>query len=109
MQLEDMHAACQLNEDQLNYNGHVLRDAATENLIALSQEKRKIAQLRDYLSGLKVWFSFEWDWISSQKSCKPPWNLLDVVYNTRETIYKWPLSHMHAATVHRCREKEFAR
>ncbi len=59
MQLGDMRAACQLNEDQLDYNGHVLREAASENLVALSQEKRKVAQLQDSLSGLKVCFSQE--------------------------------------------------
>lgn len=53
-QLEEMRAAYQLNEDKLDYNGHVLRARAVENSSALVQQKRRIAQLRDSLSGLKV-------------------------------------------------------
>ncbi|EIE20915.1 hypothetical protein COCSUDRAFT_43789 [Coccomyxa subellipsoidea C-169] len=53
LQLEEMHATYQLGEDKLVNDEHMLREKTTENVLALKQQKRKIAQLRDSLSGLK--------------------------------------------------------
>ncbi len=54
LQLEEMRATYQLGEDKLVNDEHMLREKTTENVVALKQQKRKIAQLRDSLSGLKV-------------------------------------------------------
>lgn len=54
LQLEEMRAEYQLNEDKLDYDGHILQEKANENLMAVRQQKRKIARLRDSLLGLKV-------------------------------------------------------
>lgn len=53
-QVVAMCATWQLSEDKLDYDGRVLRERAPENAIALMQQKRRIAQLRDSLSTLKV-------------------------------------------------------
>mmetsp|Transcript_25965 Transcript_25965/g.49353 ORF Transcript_25965/g.49353 Transcript_25965/m.49353 type:complete len:664 (-) Transcript_25965:177-2168(-) len=51
--LEAMRATYQLNTEKLEYNYRVLEERDHENQSTISQQKRKIARLRDILSSLK--------------------------------------------------------
>lgn len=49
-----MRAIYQLNSEKLDYNYKVLIERDSENQATISQQKRKIARLRDAFSGLKT-------------------------------------------------------
>lgn len=51
-QLEEMRATYQLNTEKLEYNYRVLTERDMENSATLSQQKRKLARLKDALSTL---------------------------------------------------------
>ncbi|GLE04895.1 hypothetical protein PINS_up013876 [Pythium insidiosum] len=51
-QLEEMRATYQLNTEKLEYNYRVLTERDMENSATLSQQKRKLARLKDTLSTL---------------------------------------------------------
>lgn len=51
-QLEEMRATYQLNTEKLEYNYRVLTERDMENSATLSQQKRKLARLKDALSSL---------------------------------------------------------
>ncbi|DAZ93719.1 TPA: hypothetical protein N0F65_009645 [Lagenidium giganteum] len=51
-QLEEMRATYQLNTEKLEYNYRVLTERDMENSATLSQQKRKLARLKDALSNL---------------------------------------------------------
>lgn len=51
-QLEEMRATYQLNTEKLEYNYRVLTERDMENSATLSQQKRKLARLKDALAAL---------------------------------------------------------
>ncbi|KAF4138150.1 Sperm tail C-terminal domain [Phytophthora infestans] len=51
-QLEEMRATYQLNTEKLEYNYRVLTERDMENSATLSQQKRKLARLKDALASL---------------------------------------------------------
>ncbi|KAF1778519.1 hypothetical protein GQ600_16378 [Phytophthora cactorum] len=51
-QLEEMRATYQLNTEKLEYNYRVLTERDMENSATLSQQKRKLARLKDALATL---------------------------------------------------------
>jgi len=52
-QIEQMKATFQLNAEKLEYNFHVLKKRDEENMITISQQKRKITKLQDVLTNLR--------------------------------------------------------
>lgn len=52
-QIEQMKASFQLNAEKLEYNFHVLKKRDEENMITISQQKRKITKLQDVLTNLR--------------------------------------------------------
>ena len=52
-QIEQMKATFQLNAEKLEYNYHVLKKRDEENMITISQQKRKITKLQDVLTNLR--------------------------------------------------------
>ncbi|KAM4600969.1 dynein regulatory complex protein 1 [Polymixia lowei] len=54
LQLQEMKATHQLNQEKLEYNFHVLKKRDEENTVIKSQQKRKITRLQDVLNNLKV-------------------------------------------------------
>lgn len=51
-QLEEMRATYQLNTEKLEYNFRVLTERDVENTATITQQKRKLARLKDSLSNL---------------------------------------------------------
>eukprot|EP01135_Chromosphaera_perkinsii_P003238 Nk52_evm13s239 gene=Nk52_evmTU13s239 len=56
-QLQAMKATYQLNSEKLEYNFQVLKKRDDENMITITQQKRKITRLTDVLSNLKAKFA----------------------------------------------------
>ncbi|XP_023682315.2 dynein regulatory complex protein 1 isoform X1 [Paramormyrops kingsleyae] len=53
-QIQQMQATCQLNQEKLEYNLHVLKKRDEENAVTKSKQKRKITRLQDVMNNLKV-------------------------------------------------------
>ncbi|XP_048842115.1 dynein regulatory complex protein 1 [Brienomyrus brachyistius] len=53
-QIQQMKATCQLNQEKLEYNLHVLKKRDEENAVTKSKQKRKITRLQDVMNNLKV-------------------------------------------------------
>jgi hypothetical protein len=75
MQLEKMRATFYLKEDKLDYEGRVLRERTVENAGTLTQQKRRIAQVKDSLSCLKVLLECSLPFATPchRLSCVQPW------------------------------------
>ena len=52
-QLAQMRATCQLNSEKLEYSFQVLKKRDEENMLTLTQQKRRINRLQDQLSTLR--------------------------------------------------------
>lgn len=53
-QIQQMKATFQLNAEKLEYNFQVLKKRDEENMIIISQQKRKLTRLQDILNNLRV-------------------------------------------------------
>ena len=53
-QIQQMKATFQLNAEKLEYNFQVLKKRDEENVVTISQQKRKLTRLQDLLNNLKI-------------------------------------------------------
>ena len=81
-QIQQMKATFQLNAEKLEYNFQVLKKRDEENMVTISQQKRRITRLQDTQNNLRIKLK------KQEKACKAEMQLLVDEYRKNTEQYR---------------------